>query len=254
MGALAFRDAHVVDPAVARVDVDDGECCPLRLGEVDGAGLEPFPPRGFGEDTAWETLPIEVEGRLQVVRGARADGHARRAGLDRAMVGRSDAKDGARRPLLLEPRALEQEPAAQVARADGRDEPLGAAILRPFDRRFQEQGAELAAAELGRDEGPEEVGMLPAGGHLDASEGNHGAVVLLDEQRFLRIHLPVGEFTVELVTRLPQRVSDLFRRPLESAAGELEYRWAVVRSEATQAAGHGKGEVRSQSSRPRRST
>ncbi len=137
------------------------------------------------------------------------------------MVGRSDAKDCARCALLLKPRALEQEPAAQVARADRGDDPLRAAIFCPLDRRFQEQGAELLATELGCDEWPEEVGVLPAGRDLDATEADDGSVVFVDEQRFLWIHFPVRKLALELFPGLPQRVSHLFRRPLESVPGEL---------------------------------
>jgi hypothetical protein len=48
--------------------------------------------------------------------------------------------------------------------------------------------------------------------------------VFVDEQRFLWIHFPIGKLALELFAGLPQRVSHLFRRPLESVPGELEHR------------------------------
>ena len=120
---------------------------------------------------------------------------------------------------------------------------------RDRDRGVQELAAEPLAAVPGRDQRAEEVGVGERPCHLHAAEADDLAVLDVDEQRRLGRLVPVGELALELVQRGPQRVADLFLRPAEGTAGEIEDGRDVLPAEATQAAGHEEGGVRCERSR-----
>ena len=58
---------------------------------------------------------------------------------------------------------LEEEATGGVSGADGADHAMGASVLRPFDRYFEEHRAELLSTMARRDQRPEEVRVLEAG-------------------------------------------------------------------------------------------
>jgi hypothetical protein len=154
------------------------------------------------------------------------------------VVGTSQAEDGPRGSAGLESLVLEEHATADVARAHGAEEEECFVGARELHGRAEKLRPELVALVVGRDEGSEEIGVLPPARDLDSAEAHHAAVLLVDEKRLLGWHVPVGEFALELGEGRPERVSHLLFGPVQRTPGELEDLGFVLASEATQAAGH----------------
>jgi hypothetical protein len=215
--ALAPRHPEVVDPAVARVDVDEADDPVSVLGEEDVALLEPAPPYRVRELALREALLVESDGPTEVARLASAHRDMWWGVGGRSMSCGKEAEERVRALLGAEAVALEEHASVGVVGAERAEDAGDAPRAGDLDGALEERAADLLPPEGRRDERPEEVGVVPCRRDLDAAEAGDGPVLVRHEQGLSRRPVPAGELGVHLPARLPDRISDLLCDPRDCA-------------------------------------